>query len=77
MKTLTPQEAKTLKDRGALIVDIRESDEFVREHIAGARNAPLSQIDKTSPHKPGEIVIYHCKSGMRTEANAEKLPVDQ
>tara|TARA_R110000824_G_scaffold118960_2_gene271487 strand:- start:107268 stop:107780 length:513 start_codon:yes stop_codon:yes gene_type:complete len=77
MKNLTPQEAKVLKDRGALIVDIREADEFAREHIAGARNVPLTQIDKAAPQKAGEIVIYHCKSGMRTQANAEKLPVDQ
>tara|TARA_R110002074_G_scaffold318173_1_gene488583 strand:- start:2300 stop:2869 length:570 start_codon:yes stop_codon:yes gene_type:complete len=77
MKEVTPQEAKTLKDQGALIVDIREPDEFAREHIDGARNIPLSQMDKAARHKAGEIVIYHCKSGMRTQANATKLPADQ
>ncbi len=77
MKKLTPQEAKVLKDRGALIVDIREPDEFAREHIDGARNMPLSQIDKAAPHKADEIVIYHCKSGMRTQANEAQLPAGQ
>lgn len=77
MKNLTPHEAKRLKDIGALIVDIREADEFAREHIAGAHNVPLSQLDKALPHKEGDVVIYHCKSGMRTQANAGKLPGDQ
>ncbi|MDO8288149.1 MAG: rhodanese family protein [Parvibaculum sp.] len=74
MNTLTPLEAKKLIDQGAVVVDIREPDEFAREHIKGARNAPLTSIGQSPAHKPGDIVIYHCKSGMRTAANADKLP---
>jgi len=68
---LTPQEAKALVAQGALVIDVREPDEFAREGIDGARNAPLSQLG-TQP-KLGGQVIFHCKSGMRTQANAAAL----
>ncbi|MDR3498023.1 MAG: rhodanese family protein [Parvibaculum sp.] len=76
LKVVSAAEAKALKDRGAAIVDIREPDEFAREHIPGAKNAPLSKIDRLPQPKAGEIVVYHCKSGMRTQANAARLPSD-
>lgn len=73
LKTLSPAEAKVLKDRGAVIVDIREPDEFAREHIPGAKNAPLSKAGGAVATHEGEVVVYHCKSGMRTQANAARL----
>jgi rhodanese-related sulfurtransferase len=74
LKTISPAEAMALKQRGALIVDIREPDEFAREHIPGAKNAPLSKIGSFPAPRAGEIVVAHCTSGMRTKANAAKLP---
>jgi rhodanese-related sulfurtransferase len=76
LKVLSPAEAMSLKERGAAIVDIREPDEFVREHIPGAINRPLSKIDGTTKPRAGEIVVYHCKSGMRTRTNVARLPAD-
>jgi rhodanese-related sulfurtransferase len=70
---ITPFEAKKLRDRGAVIIDIREAAEFAREHIDGAQNFPLSKIGSESA-PAGDIVIYHCKSGMRTQTNAARLP---
>lgn len=72
---ITAKEAKKLRDKGALIVDIREVGEFAREHIDGAQNMPLSKIWKANA-PAGEIVIYHCKSGMRTQTNSARLPSD-
>ena len=41
--TISPIEAKRLiEEKGALLVDIREPDEFARERIEGARLMPLS-----------------------------------
>lgn len=76
--TLTPlkaAEAKRLLDSGeAILIDVRESDEHAREHIIGARLAPLSAIDAhdfdRDHHK---TAIFHCRSGMRTQTNAAKL----
>ena len=39
---ITPTEAKKLVDAGALLVDIREPDEYLREHIPGARLVAIS-----------------------------------
>lgn len=78
LKTITPEEAKALGARGAAIVDVRDADEFAREHIPGARNAPLAALGPGAAppmalNNSGGILVYHCKSGMRTKANAAKL----
>jgi len=73
LSKVSPVEAKKLLDSGALLIDIREADEFAREHIPGARNEPLSKLGSASVANPSDIVIYHCKSGMRTQANVAQL----
>ncbi|MEQ8267103.1 MAG: rhodanese family protein [Parvibaculum sp.] len=73
LRTLTPGEAKAMAARGAVIIDIREPDEFAREHIPGAVNEPLSKLGGRPAAAGADIVVYHCKSGMRTKANAAKL----
>ena len=78
MSDLRSIDAPTLKqklDRGeAVLIDIRESDEHAREHIVGARLAPLSAIDAHDFDRDhGKAAVFHCKSGMRTQANAAKL----
>jgi rhodanese-related sulfurtransferase len=58
----------------AILIDVRETDEHAREHILGARLAPLSAIDAHDFDRDhSKIAIFHCRSGMRTEANAVKL----
>lgn len=76
MKSVTPEEASALCKKGARLVDIREADEYAREHIAGARSAPLSQGGCGLAAGEGGIVIFHCKSGMRTGANAGQLAAE-
>lgn len=70
---MAPLEAKHLLE-AALIVDIREADEHAREKIPGARHLPLSKLDKAElalPH--GKPVLFYCRSGTRTLANAPRL----
>jgi len=75
LASMTPQELKRKLDaREAILIDIREADEYAREHIVGARLAPLSALDEhdfDSDHD--KIAVFHCRSGMRTEANAARL----
>ncbi|MXQ12288.1 rhodanese family protein [Microvirga makkahensis] len=74
LPTLSPAEAKRLLDQGAILVDIRDADEHARENIPGARLAPLSRLDQADlGHQPGQRVIFHCKSGARTQGNAARL----
>lgn len=71
IQTLTPQEAMQAMQGGALLVDIRDSDEHARERISGASNVPLARIDTLCAE--GRPVIFHCRSGMRTSSNADQL----
>jgi len=72
LPTINPTDASRLHDGGATLIDIRESDEHAREKIPGARNLPLSKLDEAdlaAHHKP---IIFHCRSGACTQANAPR-----
>lgn len=71
LPTITPAEAKRRIAQGAALIDIREKDEYAREHIAGARNRPLAALADLDGVK-GPI-IFHCRAGTRTSANASRL----
>jgi rhodanese-related sulfurtransferase len=74
LPSITPNDAKRLVDRGALLVDIREASEHAQEHIPGAHLMPLSALDRVdlSPDKD-QTVVFHCRSGARTQSNAARL----
>jgi rhodanese-related sulfurtransferase len=63
-----------LVDSGAFLINLREADEHAREKISGARHLPLSKLDEAeiAAHQ-GKAIIFHCKSGARTQANASRL----
>ncbi len=69
---IQPTEANRLVKEGALLVDIREADEYARENIRGAKHAPLSRLGPIDSGQ-AQAVVFHCKSGMRTTSNAAKL----
>lgn len=63
-----------LQDGRAVLVDIREADEFAREHIPGARHAPLSRFDPAAFDGERErIGVFHCASGNRTAGCTDRL----
>jgi rhodanese-related sulfurtransferase len=71
---VSPERARRLIDDGAVLVDIRERDEHILEHVAGAFHLPLSRLDEAEiALREGKPVIFHCKSGMRTAAYAGRL----
>ncbi len=78
MTELNKVDARTVAERmernDIVVVDIREPDEYAREHIKGAVSLPLSQFDKT-PLKiqAQQKAVFHCRSGMRTEENCARL----
>jgi len=76
LRTVTPENARRLLSEGAILLDIRETDEHAREHITGAHHLPLSKLDEAeSALHDGKPVIFYCRSGARTLANAERLAV--
>ena len=72
LKTIAPAEVAEQMKNGAVLIDVREADEHARERIAGARLHPLSRLDGPPLSAPG-VVIFHCRSGGRTGANAARL----
>ena len=73
LKTLTPADvAARMKAGEMILIDIREADEFAREHVAGSRAAPLSGMtgEALGHDKP---VVFTCRTGNRTGMNAAKL----
>lgn len=72
LPTIDPTAARRLLDEGAILVDIREADEHARERVPGALHNPLSGLSPVDV-PAGKAVIFHCRSGSRTVANASRL----
>lgn len=72
---LPPQAVRERLDAGrAVLVDIREPDEYARSHIKGAQSQPLSQWEKAHlTIDPDADVIFTCRSGMRTAGACDRL----
>lgn len=64
--------ARRLIEEGAILVDIRELDEHARERVPGARHHALSRLS-TIDTGGATAVVFHCRSGARTAANASRL----
>ena len=74
-RSISPIEAKRLVDEeNALLVDIRESEEFAGVCIEGARLEPLSVLPFLAPEPDRERpAVFYCHSGRRTKDNADAL----
>ena len=75
---LTPQApaevAARLKDGRAVLIDIREPDEFARAHVKGALQRPLSTFEAAHLRiEPGRDVVFTCRTGMRTGGACDRL----
>ena len=75
---ITAEEAKAIMDseKGYIILDVREQDEYAAGHIPGAILIPYTQIeekaDEMLPDKDQLILVY-CRSGRRSKIAAEAL----
>lgn len=73
---ITMQELKNKQNNGAIIVDVRSSQEYAEGHIGGAINIPEYEINKNIEkilkNKESEIVLY-CSSGIRSKNAYKKL----
>ena len=73
---VTPQEATRLINNNALVVDIRNHEQFLNGHIINAKNVPLTEIDqhmeKLSKNSADRVVII-CGEVASTGARAAGL----
>lgn len=72
---LSPADVRRRLESGqAVLVDIREADEFARTHIPGALSQPLSAWERAHlAIDPAADVIFTCRSGMRTAGACDRL----
>jgi rhodanese-related sulfurtransferase len=72
--TLDPSEvARQLKAGKILLIDVREPAEYAAERIHGALLYPLSTFEAAAlPADGPRRVVFHCGSGKRSLAAAEK-----
>lgn len=71
---VTPLEASDLVDQGALLVDIREQNEWEQARIPGAVLKPLSVVNDWYEDLPDDVtVVLQCRSGSRSNNLATAL----
>ena len=80
-KTLTPQEAKARMEQNpqAVVLDVRNQDEYAAGHLPNAVLLPVDLIEtksaevaKVLPDKDAEILVY-CRSGKRAHRASQAL----
>lgn len=66
--------SRLIADRAALVIDVRESDEYEAEHIPGTVLLPLSFMDaEMFPVIAAPGVVTVCQVGKRSAAAAKQL----
>lgn len=73
IQSIDATSAKALVDKGAVLVDVRESAEHAAEHIANDMLLPLSRLTPVPVESGGNPVIFYCRSGARTMMSARNL----
>lgn len=78
-KKISFDEAKNIMDteENVIIFDVREEEEYITGHAAGAICFPVGSISAETavqmiPDKNVSIIVY-CRSGMRSYAAAKEL----
>ena len=78
-REISQDEAKKMMDAQpeAIILDVREPDEFDEGHIPGAKLLPLGSVaaDTAAEMIPAldSTVLVYCRSGRRSKIAAQKL----
>lgn len=71
---VTPREAAELVSKGALLVDIREQNEWDAARIPGAVFKPMSNVNDWYQDLPTDVtVVLQCRSGARSQNVANAL----
>ncbi|WP_431027253.1 FAD-dependent oxidoreductase [Lysinibacillus sp. LZ02] len=66
-KQVRVSDVRDLVEQGAVIIDVREENEFAAGHVKGAKNIPLSQFRERMDEIPKDVPVYvHCRSAQRS-----------
>lgn len=77
LASVTPkQAAEMFAEKKAIIIDVREHDEWQAQHIAGAIHIPLGQVEsrlsELAQYKDSPVIVQ-CRSGKRSAKAASAL----
>jgi molybdopterin/thiamine biosynthesis adenylyltransferase/rhodanese-related sulfurtransferase len=79
IEEVDPATVRDQLESGALVIDVRQDDEWATGHIPGARHVPKShlesRIEGVAPDKSQRVVLY-CASGQRSAWAARTLIED-
>jgi len=65
---------KWMQEGKAVLIDVREPDEYIKEHVPEAHLVPLSGFNPEDfPKEHDKVAVFHCLSGGRTEASAAQI----
>lgn len=70
---VAPVEAVALQKGGAVLVDVREDDEWTAGHAPHAVHIPLGKLSESSGSFGGRQVLTVCRSGNRSARAAKVL----
>ncbi len=74
LKNIDARAAAQLKEKGALMVDVREPGEYAQVRIPGSQNIALSRFAVSElPLADGQEVVFFCASGNRTTVYGPQL----
>jgi len=73
---IEPQEAVSLINADAVVIDLRSADAFARGHIVNAKNIPFDELeanqDKLSKMK-SKAILAVCDAGVNSRRAVDKL----
>ncbi len=76
IEEIDPAEVNELLREGAVIVDVRESEELASGHLPGAKHVPRayleSRIEAAVPDRSANVILY-CASGIRSAYAARTM----
>jgi rhodanese-related sulfurtransferase len=71
---VSPEEARALVTAGALLLDVREADEWAAGHAPEATLAPLASVpDRAATLPRDRVIVAVCRSGARSGRATEYL----
>lgn len=73
---ISPKEATDYLKNGALVIDVRNANEFDSGHIMQASNIPLDRIEMMALSvlkDKNKVLLLHCSSGVRSRLAKKKL----
>ena len=71
---ISTEQLKQARQDGAMIIDVREDDEYAAGHVSGAASLPLSEVEARMQDLPKDQTLYLiCQGGGRSGKAADLL----